>query len=193
MQMDLLIKKINAVVPVSETDKQIIRSLFQKKVIPKNGYLLQAGQTCRHLFFIETGLVRYYSVTDGEEKTNYFNKEAEWVCDYPGFIPQSTSTVNIQALEPTTVWTITYENLQTFYLKVSHGERYGRLAIEYVFIDILSQILSLYKDKPEQRYEKFLKLYADIAQRIPQYYIASYVGVKAPSLSRIRKRIVNPV
>ncbi|HEY4325833.1 MAG TPA: Crp/Fnr family transcriptional regulator [Mucilaginibacter sp.] len=158
-------------------------------MIHKDEHLLEAGQVCRHLTFIEQGLVRYYSFTNGEEQTNYFNKEGEWVCDYPSFIPKTPATVYIQALEPTIVWTISYDDLQTFYKEVKYGERFGRLGIEQVFNNIILQVISLYTDKPEVRYEKFIKAYFDIAQRIPQYYIASYVGVKPQSLSRIRKRI----
>jgi hypothetical protein len=63
------------------------------------------------------------------------------------------------------------------------------LAIEEVFVSAANQIVSLYTDPPEVRYNKFISNYADVAQRIPQYHTASYVGIKPQSLSRIRKRI----
>ncbi|WP_343667933.1 hypothetical protein [Chitinophaga sp.] len=85
---------------------------------------------------------------------------------------------------------ISYDDLQKFYQEVRYGERFGRLAIEQVFTTVLQQIASMYTDKPVVRYQKFMQAYFDISQRIPQYYIASYVGVKPQSLSRIRKRLV---
>jgi CRP-like cAMP-binding protein len=172
-------------------DEKIIKALFYKKVLEKEEHLLEEGQVCRHLFFIEKGLVRYYLSDNGEEQTNYFNKEGEWVCDYPSFLPKVPTTVNIQALENTIIWMISYDDLQKFYQEVSHGERFGRLGIEFVFINVMQQITSLYTDKPLVRYQKFIQSYFDIAQRIPQYYIASYVGVKPQSLSRIRKRLIS--
>jgi CRP-like cAMP-binding protein len=191
--MDVLIENIRGYIPLSASDEEIIKRLFRKKVVNKGEHLLEAGEVCKHVFFIEKGLVRYYIFDDGEERTHYFNKENEWVCDYPSFLPKVPTTENIQALEDTTVWKISYDDLQLFYREVKHGERFGRLGIEEVFIDIISQISSMYTDKPKVRYEKFIRAYSDVAQRIPQYFIASYVGVKPQSLSRIRKRNLTQV
>ena len=192
LHMDALIENIKTSIPLSPADETIIGNLFHQKNISRNEHLLEAGEVCRRLFFIEKGLVRYYLANNDEEQTNYFNKEGEWVCDYPSFLPQLPAAVSIQALEDTVAWTISYHDLQAFYREVEHGERFGRLGIEQVFISIIRQITSLYTDRPETRYEKFIQAYADIAQRIPQYYIASYVGVKPQSLSRIRKRLLPP-
>lgn len=99
------------------------------------------------------------------------------------------SNVNIQALEDTVIYRISAEGIQQFYSEVANGERFGRIAIEKVFVNVISQVVSLYTDTPDKRYLKFLSDYPELVQRIPQYYIAAYVGVKAPSLSRIRKRL----
>src|SRR5258708_7661683 len=100
-----------------------------------------------------------------------------------------SSETGIQALEETTLYLISYDNLQRLYADVKEGERFGRLAIEQVFLASIEQIRSLYADPPAARYQQFLATYPDLVQRIPQYYIASYVGVKPQSLSRIRKRL----
>ena len=187
--MELLINKIKSYVPLSSEDEIVIRTLFHKKELKKGEHLLEAGNVCRYVIFIETGLVRYYINNDGVEQTTYFNKENEFVCDNMSFLTQIPSHVNIQALEDSTVWMISYAGIQQFYKEVTTGERFGRLAIEEVFVNAANQIISLYTDPPEIRYNKFISNYADITQRIPQYYIASYVGIKPQSLSRIRKRI----
>lgn len=189
--MKLLIATIRNYIPLSAADEKIIYRLFHKKVIKKGSHLLEAGSVCRYAIFIEKGLVRYYIDKDGEEKTTYFNKEGEFVCDYMSFLPQAPARINIQALEDTVVWVINHRDLQQFYKEVHHGERFGRLAIEEVFVQAIEQIGSLYADPPAARYINFLKKYPDLIQRIPQYYIASYVGVKPQSLSRIRRRMAN--
>ena len=186
--MESLLNTIRYFIPFSVSDEEIIRRLFHKKAFKKGEHLLQAGNVCRYIIFIETGLVRYYINSDGEERTNYFNKEGEFVCDYMSFLPQTPSNVNIQALEDTAIFVISFNDIQQLYKGIEHGERFGRLAIEQVFVNVINQVASLYADPPEVRYSKFLSNFRDIAQRIPQYYIASYVGIKPQSLSRIRKR-----
>ena len=188
--MESLLNAIRYFILLSASDEDIVRRLFHKKVFKKGEHLLEAGNVCRYVTFIETGLVRYYINSDGEERTTYFNKEGEFVCNYASFVPQIPSYVNIQALEDTSIFVISFNDLQAFYREVEYGERFGRLGIEQVFLNAISQIGSFYTDPPELRYSKFLSDFRDIIQRIPQYHIASYVGIKPQSLSRIRKRIV---
>jgi len=187
--MESLLNTIKYFIPLSSSDEDVVRRLFHKKGFKKGEHLLQAGNICRYAIFIETGLVRYYINNDGEERTTYFNKEGEFVCYYPSFLPQIPSEINIQALEDTSIFAISFNDLQDFYREVEYGERFGRLGIEQVFLNAISQVASFYTDTPEVRYSKFLSDFRDIVQRIPQYHIASYVGIKPQSLSRIRKRI----
>ena len=187
--MDLLIQTIKDQISITEKDILIIENLFHKKFFKKGEHLLSAGEICLYIIFIESGLVRYYTNNDGTEQTHYFNKEGEFVCDYISFLPQLPSNVSIQALEDTVVYRISAEGIQQFYRLVANGERFGRIALEKVFVNVINQVVSLYTDTPDNRYLKFLSDYPELVQRIPQYYIAAYVGVKAPSLSRIRKRL----
>lgn len=187
--MDLLIQTIRNYIPFSPADEAVARKLFRRKEFKKGEHLLTAGEICRYLIFIESGLVRYYITKDGEDQTNYFNKEGDFVCYYTSFLPQTPSGVSIQALEDCVVWQISFDGLQQFYREVEYGERFGRLGIEAVFVNVSAQLGSIYTDAPALRYKNFLDHYSAIVQRIPQYYIASYVGVKPQSLSRIRKRL----
>ncbi|MEZ0611182.1 Crp/Fnr family transcriptional regulator [Fibrella sp. WM1] len=187
--MELLLRIIQQYIPLSAQDVAIIATLFRQLKLKKGEHLLQAGQVCNNIYFIEKGLVRYYASTDGEEKTSYFNNEGEFVCDYASFLPQQPSRTNIQALEAATVYAISHANMDLFYAQVQHGERFGRLAIGEVYVTAIHQINSLYTDPPELRYQTFFDTFPDLAQRIPQYYIASYIGIKPQSLSRIRKRM----
>lgn len=187
--MESLYQAIRTYIPLAASEEPVVDNLFQKKTLEMGEHLLISGNTCRYVSFIESGLIRYYSTDSHEEKTYYFSSEGEFVCDYESFLPQVPSSKNIQALENTQVYQISHYNLQQLYLKLTYGERLGRLAIEQVFVGVIKQITSFYNDSPEVRYQQFIRLFPKIVQRVPQYYIASYIGVRPQSLSRIRKRI----
>ncbi|MBT2622671.1 MULTISPECIES: Crp/Fnr family transcriptional regulator [Chryseobacterium] len=184
-----LLLAIQSTIKISSDEEEIIQDLFKLKEYKKGDFFLKEGEVCKYVGFIKNGIVRYYINDDGEEKTYGFSKENEFTCNYESFVPQTPSNQIIQALEDTEIWTISYENLQKFYEEIELGERFGRIVIEQVFIQTLKDRNSFYTDSPKSRYEKFLKEHSDLQQRLSQYYIASYVGVKPQSLSRIRKRI----
>jgi CRP-like cAMP-binding protein len=190
--MELLYQTIRTYISLRASEEQVVSNLFQKRSLEQGEHLLISGNTCRYVSFIESGLVRYYSMDSDDEKTYYFSSEGEFVCDYESFLPQVPSSKNIQALENSQLYQISHHNLQELYLRLTHGERLGRLAIEQVFVNVIQQVTSLYNDSPEVRYQQFIRSYPKIAQRVPQYYIASYVGVRPQSLSRIRKRMTTP-
>jgi CRP-like cAMP-binding protein len=171
-------------------EKEFISSLIVRKIYQKGDYFLRTGQVCREVGFIEKGLIRYYGTKDnGEEITLHFGKENEFTSNYQSFLNHSASQRSIQCLEDSEILVMSYDNLQRLYEEVREGQKFGRLICEYLYLQTLNQIGSMYTDAPEQRYLNFVNDYPDLQQRIPQYYISSYVGVKPPSLSRIRKRL----
>lgn len=180
---------IQRLIHLKSDEKLLLKQLFVPKHLGKGEYFLRAGEPCQHVAFIQQGLLRYYLHGDGEEFTYFFAKEQNFISDYESLLSSQPSTKSIQALEDCLLLVTTYENFQLIYKQVEEGERLGRLLIETVFVKIVQQLTSLYQDSPEERYKKFLENFSDIQQRIPQYYIASYVGVKPQSLSRIRRRI----
>jgi CRP-like cAMP-binding protein len=186
-----LLQVIESYIPVSPQEKELIAALFKEKTYEKGAFFLSEGEICRQVGFLTKGLVRYYINDDGEDKTYGFGKENEFVCNYESFVPRAPSMQIIQALEPSEMLVISYDDLQKFFTHIQYGERFGRVIIEQVFIQTLKDRNSFYTDDPESRYEKFLQLHPDLQQRLSQYYIASFVGIKPQSLSRIRKRIFN--
>jgi len=185
-----LLYSIQNLITLSPAERDIVTSLFKEKFYKKGDFFLTEGQICRQVGFVAKGLIRYYINHDGEEKTYAFSQENNYVCNYESFLPQSPSSKIIQALEDSNVFVISHDDLQILYANVREGERFGRIAIETVFVQLLQDITSFYIETPEIRYERFIKNHADLQQRISQYHIASYVGVKPQSLSRIRKRIL---
>ncbi|SHG83187.1 cAMP-binding domain of CRP or a regulatory subunit of cAMP-dependent protein kinases [Chryseolinea serpens] len=184
-----LIQVIEQLISLTPAEKKLVQDLFKEKIYKKGDFFLAEGDTCKHVGFITKGIVRYYINDEGEEKTYGFSKENDFVSNYESFVPQTPSQQIIQALEDSVLLVISRNDLQQFYTHIKEGERFGRLVIEQVFIQTLKERNSFYTDSPEFRYEKFIQQHPDLQQRLSQYYIASYVGVKPQSLSRIRKRL----
>ncbi|MCF0074217.1 Crp/Fnr family transcriptional regulator [Dyadobacter sp. CY261] len=183
-----LIETIRHIVPLNEADTTLIGTLFQPWSLKKGDYFVQQGQVCQQVGFIQTGLVRYFVNQDGDEKIYSFGLENDFVCDYESFLSQQPCRRTIQAIEDSTLFIISSANLQRLFTELNYGERFGRIVIEQIFVQAMGQLVSLYTDSPEVRYQVFLDAYPTLAARITQYHIASYVGVKPQSLSRIRAR-----
>lgn len=183
-----LIEKIRTYIELNKDEEQFISSVFKMKRHAKGEHFLLAGDVCREIGFIDSGVFRFYINTEERDATYYFAAESEFICDYPSFLPQRPSDKNIQALEPSEILVISFDNLQRFYERISLGERFGRLIAEEIFVDSIQQLASFYQDKPEIRYQNFVRRFPQLVQRLPQYYIASYVGIAPQSLSRIRRR-----
>ena len=186
-----LIKKLRTYIEFDEAEQQFIGAVFKPKTLAKGQHLLLAGDVCREAAFVETGLFRFYINTDERDATYYFAAENDFICDYSSFLPQSPSDKNIQALEAAEVSVISSDGLQQFYRSVVFGERFGRLIAEEIFLDSIQQLGSFYRDTPAVRYQNFVHRFPHLVKRLPQYYIASYVGIEPQSLSRIRRRFLS--
>lgn len=185
-----LIHAIENIIPLEAAEKPFIASLFQLKRYDKQDYFLREGQVCRNVGFINRGLIRYYATdNNGDEQTYDFGKENDFTCNYSSFLDHSPSASSIQFMEDSEVLSISYDDLQRLYAGIKQGERFGRLICEQLYVHAIKKVASLYNDSPEQRYQQFVQDFPDLQQRIPQYYVSSFVGVKPPSLSRIRKRM----
>jgi len=181
---------INSIAVLEESDMDSILALFRKKSLKKGDYFLREGEICRNIAYLESGLVRYFVHKKDEEATFEFTHETEFIGDYQSFDSQSISIQNIQAIEDCSLLTIDYHNLHYIFNNIDKGNYLGRVIIERRFGIMVGQLMSIYMHDHEERYRNFIKYYSHLIQRIPQYMIASYVGVRPPSLSRIRKRFV---
>jgi len=149
------------------------------------------GKVCDHMAFIVKGALRYYHLKDGQEITGYFSFENELSSAYKSFLRRTPSTNYIQALEETELVLISYNNFQKMLslpLLALKIERFGRLVAEYYICCYDDRVTSFITQSPEERYTSLEKTRSDIFQRVPQHFIANFLGITPVSLSRIRKR-----
>jgi CRP-like cAMP-binding protein len=183
-----LLKVLNAIIPIEPSEQDLITSCFKPFNLQKGEFFLQSGKVNYYIGFINKGLVRYFVYKDEEEGTFEFTREGEFIADYQSFTKKVPSVQNIQAIEDSELLVINYNDLHRIFNAAKHGNLLGRIIIEHRFDVMVSQLLSIYMHTHEERYKKFIENYSGLSQRIPQYLIASYVGVKPQSLSRIRRR-----
>lgn len=184
--MNDLLTTIRQFIPLDADGEATVRTLFKPYTLSAGDYFLQAGIVCQHVGFVAEGLLRYYVLDDGTEHTYDFSPEQSFVCDYESFLTQSPSGRFIQAIERTQLWRIHYNDLQCLYRDLEHGQEFGRLVAERLFVGTLQKLTSLYRETADERYDHFLRLFPGLADRMPQYIVASYVGIKPQSLSRLR-------
>lgn len=182
----LLLNAVRQVVPITTEDERLIETLFEPHPIAPGDYFLRAGEVCHYVGFVTKGLLRYYVLDDGEEHTYDFSPERTFASNYESFLTRTPSVRYIQALEATTLLRIRYEDLQKLYATMTHGHEFGRLVAEQLFVSTLQKLTAFYRDTADERYAQFERLFPGLSARVPQYVIASYVGIKPQSLSRIR-------
>ena len=187
---DLLVSRIKDFIEVSDEEIEILHRLFAIEHFKKNAVLLREGEVCRKLFFVAKGIVRFSKFSEGEDRTYAFRVEGTFCLELESFLQKVPSKSTITAIEPTTVLTITYENLQIFYNELRYGDRFGRRVTEQAFIQVVNLLTTFNSGSPEQRFIRFTMNHKPFIQRIPQYYIASHIGVTPQALCRIKKKLL---
>ena len=188
-----LLKLLHGIVELDNEEEELIKASFKPFVLSKHDFFLKAGEVNKNIGFLEKGLVRYFVYKDDEESTFEFTKEGEFIADYQSFNNKTISIQNIEAIEDCELLIIDYQCVQNIFNTTKNGNLIGRLIIEHRFDVMVNQLLAIYMQNHEERYKRFVSQYSDLAQRIPQYLIASYVGVKPQSLSRIRRRFAKGI
>lgn len=155
----------------------------------KKELVLQEGDVCKYAYFINYGCLRYYYNVDGQENTAQFFFENGWYTDYDSFLTGKPSHQIIETLEKTQLLLLSAKDLQQLFIEIPKFERFGRLMAENAFLGIRKRSEMLENQTAEERYLNLMKERPKVFEKIPQHYIASYLGIKPPSLSRIRKRI----
>lgn len=174
---------------LSDKDWKQISVCFEKRVVEKDEILLQEGKICRHLYFIESGLLRYFINKEGNDITKFFTEAPYCFTSQVSFTAEKPATENIQAIEKSVVWQTTLKQANDL-LELKSWNTFIRKLIQevqYYTEEILQEIQT---ETAENRYIKMLEKQPQLVQRIPLKHLASYFGIAPQSLSRIRKKIV---
>lgn len=187
---DRLKNNIKSIVRLSDKDFVHIISLFEKKTLKKNDYLLKEGEVCDLIAFVNQGTLIYYKTLDsGSDITTDFAFQNDWVTDNYSRLNKFASHLNIKAIEDTELFIIKDKDLGELYNNYPELERFGRILMEQAFLKMTQLSLDLQTLSAKERYLKLLDYHPDITQKISLYHIANYLGIAPKSLSRIRNTI----
>lgn len=188
--MNLLLTDIGKEVPLSPAEEELIRSSFVMKKLRKRQNLMQFGETFRHLFFVEKGMLRAYLKGEKEEEhVIQFAPEGSWIPDNFHQLEDTEALYNIDALENSEVLLIDREVYQELLLRLPKLEKYFRVAMQKRLHALHMRVINYLTHFAEDKYRMFVEVYPDIVQRVPQHMIASYLGIKPETLSRNRKKM----
>ncbi|MEL7533351.1 MAG: Crp/Fnr family transcriptional regulator [Bacteroidota bacterium] len=177
------------ITPLSEEELRLIDQHFERLEIARRHYLLEIDQSCDFIAFIEQGAIRHLHLKDGDEISCDFSFENCFITDFASFNKGKITNTGFQAMEKSIVWRIRRPALLALYDQAPAFQTIARVASEEVAQKASDIARSLGSDRPAERYQKLLKTQPELFQRIPQRYIADFLGISPESLSRIRKRL----
>ncbi|MBI9050993.1 MAG: Crp/Fnr family transcriptional regulator [Anaerolineaceae bacterium] len=183
-------KTINQQVAVPQSEWDYLIPHLVQRSFNKHEFLASDGDVIRNFYFILNGLVRfYYSTEEGKEFNKHFAMEDQFAGSFHSLVLQQPCGFFIQALEPTDTLVLPNKLLNELYLRHACWERLGRKNAETLLLIKEAREKEMLLDSLETRYMRFIKAFPGIADRLPQYHIASFLGVTNVALSRIRKKI----
>lgn len=191
-QLDLFTLKnvIKDISPISENEWNLFENKIHEKTIVKNDYFTKPNRICNQIGFVLKGAFRtFYIDKNGADITTHFQLENMFIVDYQSFITSKKSVFQIEALENSHILYFNKKTVESLFEQSHNWEKFGRIIAEQVFVMYTKRFQSLLFQTAEERYLHLLKESPEIFQRVPQYLIASYLGIKPPSLSRIRKQL----
>jgi CRP/FNR family transcriptional regulator, anaerobic regulatory protein len=185
-----IIESIKSFVLLSKAEEAAFENILELKQFKKKDYLLQEGKVCNKISFINSGCMRLFYNIEGIENTVQFFFADSWYTDYASFLTEQPSIENMQALENCEVVQFKKEDLYKLFNLYPIFDRVGRVMAENAYLSLSQLNKMLTNEEPTERYLNLIKQRPDVVEKIPQHYIASYLGIKPESLSRIRKRIL---
>lgn len=185
-----ILNNVSKCISLTEEEKSIFTSFFEIKKFPKKTTLLREGEICQFEGYIQKGCVRtYYLDENGHDVVLSFGIEDWWVSDISSFQEQKPSQFFIETLEETEIYMLNLERKEKILSVIPKLERVFRLLVQRNLAALQNRFVHTVAQSAAERYLEFIKLYPSIPLRVPQYYIASYLGVSPEFVSIIRKRI----
>lgn len=180
---------VRQVVSPNAEEWEAFRGILTPKRIRKKELILKQGQVCTFIAFVTEGFLREYNFLHDKDVTVDFISPGNFVTDYPSFLLQSPSVQYIEALTDVECLLFKRDDIHRLYDQYKTWERFGRLIAERIFCNAEMRRKNIISKSAEDLYHDFVRDYPQVVQHVPQYYIASYLGLSPEHLSRIRRKV----
>ena len=178
-------------VALSPEEEELVKHYLKPKKLRKKQYLLQEGDVCRSIAFIEKGVMKAYSTDEkGNEHIIQFGLEGWLISDLYSFLTGEPAVYNIDAIEDSELVLVSRTAHDELLKTLPQYETFTRLNITGAYLAMQRRLTSIISSTLEQRYSAFISIYPDIVQRVPQHMIASYMGLTPETLSRVRQKML---
>ncbi|MET3018166.1 Crp/Fnr family transcriptional regulator [Flavobacterium hydatis] len=187
--MNCIITNLSQFLDTNEEDSVAFKKILKLRVIKKNEHLLVEGDVCNYGVFIAQGCLRYYYLLDGVESTGNFFFENDWYTDFDSFLYGNPSQQNIEALEDCVLYLVYKQDFDKLAEERPIFNLFLRQMMERSIKGLTGRNKAMTLLSHEERYLQFIKYCPKVMERVSLKYIATYLGVKPESLSRIRTRV----
>lgn len=177
---------IRQLTSLSKESEEALSGILQKMELPKGYDLLKPGSICRHFYFIESGLTRTYYIKKGKDVTDWLSPENSFAVSIVSFITHLPDRRGIELLEPSVLWAVSNQGIETLYKQYHDIERLGRLIISHGIVQMQQRFDDLHFATAAERYRKLIAIHPSLINRVPLGMIASYLGITQETLSRVR-------
>ena len=189
--MSLILENINKYITLSPEEEQLFLSKTEIRHYKTKTIILNAGEICKHSYFVNSGLLRSFTINDNiVEHILSFACEGWWIGDMYSLISQKPGTLFIEVLEDAEVVLLSKENQEQLYHEIPKLERFFRILTENSLVANQERLMDNLSLSAEERFDKFCKKYPTLIQKVSQKQIASYIGVTPEFLSKMKARML---
>ncbi len=191
MRNNRLLNLVHEMIDIDNADEEMMEIFFES-VNCEKGHLLEVeNKPVKYLYFINSGFIRIFYNEDGNQVTTHINCPSGFITSFNSFVNGTVSTDNIECITSCDVLRITKNDLDILCQKSPKWADFARITYEQSVIYNEQRTKDIINLSAEERYLKILKYNPDIIQNVPLQYIASFIGIKPESLSRIRKKLIS--
>ena len=176
---------------LSDAELDFALQFYEKTEVKKGELLFEAGQFVKHFYYVEKGCFCLYLLREGNEQVLEFYTENDVFTELYAYLEEKPSSSFVKATEDSLLYVVSKKDVETIFDHSHQLERFGRLSMQEHFLKTFRQGVHIRNRSNEERYLRLLAKRPDLFQRVPQYLIASYLGITPVGLSKLRKRLAN--